>query len=91
MTSFKLLGFSVLSVAVLSACSSGKGSFDLDDTRHTPSSGSSRPTHQDVPSSPKTQEQVEEINQPALGYATKIPRRNLLEDAQSNITIGPES
>ncbi|WP_240731021.1 transferrin-binding protein-like solute binding protein [Histophilus somni] len=77
-------------MAVLSACSSGKGSFDLDDTRHTPSSGSSRPTHQDVPSSPKTQEQVEEINQPALGYATKIPRRNLLEDAQSNITIGPE-
>lgn len=36
MTSFKLLGFSVLSVALLSACSSGKGSFDLDDTRHTP-------------------------------------------------------
>ncbi|WP_249960797.1 transferrin-binding protein-like solute binding protein [Histophilus somni] len=76
MTSFKLLGFSVLSVALLSACSSGKGSFDLDDVEHTHSSGSSRPTYQDVPSSPKEQEQVEEINQPALGYAADIPRRN---------------
>lgn len=36
MTSFKLLGFSVLSVALLSACSSGKGGFDLDDVEHTP-------------------------------------------------------
>lgn len=88
MTSFKLLGFSVLSVAVLSACSSGKGSFDLDDVEHTPSSsGSSRPTYQDVPSSPKKpEENVEEINQPALGYATEIPRRNLL-DPSSHETI----
>ncbi|WP_247619255.1 transferrin-binding protein-like solute binding protein [Histophilus somni] len=79
-------------MALLSACSSGKGSFDLDDTRHTPpSSGSSRPTHQDVPSSPKEQEQVEEINQPALGYATEIPRRNVSLKAtqkQDKVPIG---
>ncbi|OZN25535.1 hypothetical protein CFY87_02745 [Actinobacillus seminis] len=67
MTSFKLLGFSVLSVALLSACSSGKGSFDLDDVEHTsPSSGSSSPTYQDVPTKQRQQETVEEINQPAL-------------------------
>uniref|UniRef100_Q0I2A5 Transferrin-binding protein B n=1 Tax=Histophilus somni (strain 129Pt) TaxID=205914 RepID=Q0I2A5_HISS1 len=79
MTSFKLLGFSVLSVALLSACSSGKGGFDLDDVEHTPpsSSGSSRPTYQDVPTGQRQQEIVEEINSPALGYATEIPRRNI--------------
>ncbi|MFY1026255.1 transferrin-binding protein-like solute binding protein [Actinobacillus seminis] len=79
MTSFKLLGFSVLSVALLSACSSGKGGFDLDDVEHTPpsSSGSSRPTYQDVPTKQRQQETVEKINQPALGYATEIPRRNI--------------
>ncbi|ARU69072.1 transferrin-binding protein [Histophilus somni] len=93
MTSFKLLGFSVLSVALLSACSSGKGGFDLDDVEHTPpsSSGSSRPTYQDVPTEQRQQETVEEINQPALGYATEIPRRNFLDDTQpSSITIAPD-
>ncbi|WP_316244964.1 transferrin-binding protein-like solute binding protein [Histophilus somni] len=56
-----------------------------------PSSGSSRPTHQDVPSEQRQQETVEEINQPALGYATEIPRRNFLDDTQpSSITIAPD-
>ncbi|WP_249961905.1 transferrin-binding protein-like solute binding protein [Histophilus somni] len=91
MTSFKLLGFSVLSVALLSACSSGKGSFDLDDVEHPSSSGSSRPTYQDVQTAQRQQDRVEEINQPALGYATEIPRRNLLDEKQpSDITITPD-
>ncbi|WP_332908246.1 transferrin-binding N-lobe domain-containing protein [Histophilus somni] len=41
------------------------------------SSGSSRPTYQDVPTGQRQQEIVEEINSPALGYATEIPRRNI--------------
>ncbi|MCG7657225.1 transferrin-binding protein-like solute binding protein [Wielerella bovis] len=78
MSSLKLLGISVFSAVLFSACASGKGSFDLDDVNHNATVGMVKPTYQDDTSNPRrdTVEQIKEINQPSLGYAVEVPRRN---------------
>ncbi|MDO4433040.1 MAG: transferrin-binding protein-like solute binding protein [Alysiella sp.] len=79
MSSIKLLGISLLSTTLLAACASGKGGFDLDNVRHDTTSGATKPTYQDDTSNPRrdTEAEVEALNQPSLGYAVEIPRRNL--------------
>lgn len=82
MSSIKLLSISLLSTALLAACASGKGGFDLDNVQHDGTGSQTKPTYRDDASTPRrdTEAQVEALNQPALGYAVEIPRRNLLAD-----------
>lgn len=74
----KLFNLSVLSMVLLSACASGKGSFDLDNVQYNPTNDKTRSGYQDDSSSPRrdTAETIEALNQPSLGYAVEVPRRN---------------
>lgn len=104
MKSLKLFSISVLSAALLSACASGKGSFELDNVSQGPvanngGNGVAQPSYQDDNSNPRrdTAEKVEEINQPALGYMTDVPRRNTFPkpttgtaEANAHLKITPD-
>lgn len=98
MRHLKLISISVLSAVLLSACASGKGSFDLDQVEHTPPSSTENknppPSYTDDTSQPRRsieKNNNESIQQAALGYAVAIPRINFLaETPQQEVNITPE-
>ncbi|HHF3478151.1 TPA: transferrin-binding protein-like solute binding protein [Haemophilus influenzae] len=60
---------------LLSACSGGGGSFDVDDVSNTPSS---KPRYQDDTSSSRTKSKLENLSIPSLGGGMKLVAQNLL-------------
>lgn len=59
---------------LLSACSGGGGSFDVDDVSNTPSS---KPRYQDDTSSSRTKSKLENLSIPSLGGGMKLVAQNL--------------
>lgn len=60
---------------LLSACSGGGGSFDVDDVSNP---SSSKPRYQDDTSSSRTKSKLEELSIPSLGGGMKLVAQNLL-------------
>lgn len=67
----------VVAVAVvMTACASNKGSFDLVAVEPPPKAQNNRPTLQDAPSQPRTQEQLDAMMEPSLGVEVSFLKRN---------------
>ena len=60
---------------LLSACSGGGGSFDVDDVSNP---SSSKPRYQDDTSSSRTKSKLEELSIPSLGGGMKLVAQNIL-------------
>lgn len=60
---------------LLSACSGGGGSFDVDDVSNP---SSSKPRYQDDTSSSRTKSNLEKLSIPSLGGGMKLVARNLI-------------
>lgn len=61
---------------LLSACSGGGGSFDVDDVSNP---SSSKPRYQDDTSSSRTKSKLENLSIPSLGGGMKLVAQNLLD------------
>lgn len=59
---------------LLSACSGGGGSFDVDDVSNTPSS---KPRYQDDTSNQRTKSNLQKLSIPSLGGGMKLVAQNL--------------
>ncbi|HHF4470527.1 TPA: transferrin-binding N-lobe domain-containing protein [Haemophilus influenzae] len=59
---------------LLSACSGGGGSFDVDDVSNP---SSSKPRYQDDTSSSRTKSKLEELSIPSLGGGMKLVAQNI--------------
>ena len=63
---------------LLSACSGGGGSFDVDDVSNP---SSSKPRYQDDTSSSRTKSKLEELSIPSLGGGMKLVAQNIYPNA----------
>ncbi|HHF4936267.1 TPA: transferrin-binding protein-like solute binding protein [Haemophilus influenzae] len=67
---------------LLSACSGGGGSFDVDDVSNP---SSSKPRYQDDTSSSRTKSKLENLSIPSLGGGMKLVAQNLLGNKESSL------
>lgn len=67
---------------LLSACSGGGGSFDVDDVSNP---SSSKPRYQDDTSSSRTKSNLEKLSIPSLGGGMKLVAQNLLSKGEPSL------
>lgn len=67
---------------LLSACSGGGGSFDVDDVSNP---SSSKPRYQDDTSSSRTKSKLEELSIPSLGGGMKLVAQNILDRTKPSL------
>lgn len=82
----------VVSVAVLmTACATNQGDFGVNAVEPPPVVQPKPPKLQDAPSQPRTQEQLDAMMEPALGFEAKILERNIhprmKEDTSINLSV----
>ena len=72
-------------VLMMTACASNKGSFELNDATLPKIEQQNKPKLQDVPTEPRTPEQIDKAFEPALGFELKIPERNVHPDGNEDV------
>lgn len=70
---------------LLSACSGGGGSFDVDDVSNP---SSSKPRYQDDTSSQRTKSNLEKLSIPSLGGGMKLVAQNLSGNKEPSFLNG---
>ena len=86
----KKAGMLVCIPLLLTACATDKGDFGLNDI-HIKKQEAPKPQFQDEQTPPRTDEQISQFDQPALGVEMEIPLRNAHpKNQQESVSLEPE-